>query len=234
MALLHQSPSSGLMYETLIPLLPQQLRIIAPDTPGFGASSDLAGEITIEALADEIVDALLRIDSRPWHLFGHHTGSIISMQIAHAGVLPLASLTLSGPPCLDDELRQLLTDLYRPPTDIDAHVIGGWERIRSAADDVPLELLMRDFAQSLLVRRLPAVYAAATRFDPIGALSNVTVPAMILAGEQDPIKRGFGQIRAALPHARYVSMEQGGIQMCEIQAGEMAGYLTEFFTAVAA
>src|SRR4051794_33029283 len=80
-ALLHQSPSSGLMYETLIPLLPQHLRIIAPDTPGFGASTDLPGEITVEALADEIVDALLRIDSRPWHLFGHHTGSIISMQI---------------------------------------------------------------------------------------------------------------------------------------------------------
>jgi haloalkane dehalogenase len=232
LALLHQSPSSGLMYERIIPQLPQSLRIIAPDTPGFGASTELSGEVTIEALADELTDALLRLDSRPWHLFGHHTGSIISMQIAHAGKLPLASLTLSGPPCLDAELRQLQTDLYQTPAgDIDAHVIGSWERIRSAADDVPLELLMRDYAQSLLVKNLPAVYAAATRFDPINALRNVTVPAMILAGDRDPIRRGFSQIRDALPHARYLTLPEGGIQMCELQSSEIAGYLAEFLAA---
>src|SRR4030095_11341110 len=162
---MHKSPSSGWMYERITPRLPKSLRIIAPDTPGFGASTELSGEITIEALADELTDTLLRIDSRPWHLFGHHTGSIISMQIAYAGKLPLASLTLSGPPCLDEELRQLLTDLYQTPAgDIDAHVLGSWERIRAAADNVPLELLMRDYAQGLLVKNLPAVYAAATRF----------------------------------------------------------------------
>jgi surfactin synthase thioesterase subunit len=164
--------------------------------PAFGASTELSGEITIEALADELTDALLRIDSRPWHLFGHHTGSIISMQIAYGR---------QAAPCVIDVVRAAVPGRGAPPAadrslqtpagDIDAHVIGSWERIRAAADDVPLELLMRDYAQGLLVKNLPAVYAAATRFDPINALRNVTVPAMILAGDRDPIRRGFSQIR---------------------------------------
>lgn len=231
-ALLHQSPGSSLMYEQLILQLPDSLRIVAPDTPGFGQSSELAGELSIEALADAVQEALGRLDDRPWHLFGHHTGSMLAMAIAHAGQLPLASLTLSGPPYLDAELRALLTQLYQAPaSDMDAHVLGSWDRIRSAAPDVPPRLLVRDFAQGLLVRDLPAVYAAGMRFDPVTAIGGLTLPAMILAGETDPIRTGFPTIRAALPHARYVSIADAGIQMCETQSERISAELTAFIAA---
>ena len=236
-ALLHQSPCSSLMYERLMSLLPQNLRLVAPDTPGFGASSDVEGELSIEAFAEVLQDALSRIDSRPWHVFGHHTGSVVAMAIAQAGKLPLASLTLSGPPYFDDELRALLTSLYRSGAEspsVAEFLQTSWERIRSAADDVPDELLLRDFAQGLLVKDLPAVYQAAMRFDPLAAVRTVTVPAMILAGERDPIKRGFPIIREAMPHARYISVEEGGIQMCELQAPEISGHLASFIAEVIA
>jgi hypothetical protein len=54
---------------------------------------------------------------------------------------------------------------------------------------------------------------------------------MILAGDRDPIRRGFSQIRNALPHARYITLPEGGIQMCELQSSEIAGYLAEFIAA---
>jgi pimeloyl-ACP methyl ester carboxylesterase len=232
-ALLHQSPGSSIMYERLASQLPHGLRIIAPDSPGFGQSSELAGEISIEALADAVQQALGGLDERPWHLFGHHTGSMLAMAIAHAGQLPLASLTLSGPPYLDEQLRALLTTLYQAPTtDMDAHVQGSWERIRSAASDVAPQLLMRDFAQGLLVRDLPAVYAAGMRFDPLTAIRGLTLPTMILAGETDPIRTGFPTIREALPHARYISIADGGIQMCESQAAQIAAELAAFVAEV--
>jgi haloalkane dehalogenase len=174
-ALLHQSPCSSSMYERLMSLLPQSLRLVAPDTPGFGASSDVEGEISIEAFAEVLQDALRQIDSRPWHVFGHHTGSVVAMAIAQAGKLPIASLTLSGPPCFGDELRTLLTSLYRPAAEspsVSEFLQSSWERIHSAADDVPEELLLRDFAQGLLVKDLPGVYQAAMRFDPLGSCAN--------------------------------------------------------------
>jgi pimeloyl-ACP methyl ester carboxylesterase len=158
---------------------------------------------------------------------------MVAMAIAHAGQLPLASLTLSGPPYLDAELRALLTSLYQAPsTDMDAHVLGSWDRIRSAAPDVPTRLLVRDFAQGLLVRDLPAVYAAGMRFDPVAAISGLTLPTLILAGETDPIRTGFATIRAALPGARYVSIPDAGIQMCETQSELMSAELTAFITDV--
>jgi haloalkane dehalogenase len=236
-ALLHQSPCSSIMYERLMSLLPQHLRVVAPDTPGFGASSDIQGELSIEAFAEVLQDALRRIDHRPWHVFGHHTGSIVAMAIAQAGRLPLASLTLSGPPCLDDELRALLTSLYQSSAespDVAEFLQTGWDRIRSAAEDVPDELLLRDFAQGLLVKDLPGVYRAAMRFDPLAAVRTVTIPAMILAGERDPIKRGFPMIREAMPHARYISIEDGGIQMCELQAPEISAHLASFIAELVA
>lgn len=234
-ALLHQSPCSSLMYERLMSLLPQNLRLVAPDTPGFGGSSEVEGDLSIEAFADVLQDALRGIDGRPWHLFGHHTGSVVAMAIAHAGKVPLASLTLSGPPCFDDELRALLTSLYRPVTESPSVALflqTSWENIHSAADGVPDELLLRDFAQGLLVKDLPGVYQAAMRFDPLAAVRGLTVPTMILAGERDPIKRGFPMIRQAMPHARYISIEEGGIQMCELQAPEISGHLTSFIADV--
>jgi hypothetical protein len=57
---------------------------------------------------------------------------------------------------------------------------------------------------------------------------------MILAGNRDPIKRGFPIIRAAMPGVRYISIEEGGIQMCELQAPEISGHLASFIADVSA
>jgi len=237
LVLFHQSPCSSQMYERLISLLPQHFRIIAPDTPGFGATDPLAGGPSISGFAEVLGEALARIDPRPWHVFGHHTGSVVSMAVVQAGVLPVRSLTLSGPPYFNDELRALLTSLYQESTDapsMTAHLHDSWARIRETASDVPEELLLRDFAQGLLVRDLPGVYRSAMAFDPLAALAHATMPTMILAGGRDPISSGFPVIRDAVPHARYIDLPEGGIQMCELQAQEIADNLKTFLADVEA
>ncbi len=237
LVLFHQSPCSSQMYERLIPLLPQQHRIIAPDTPGFGATDPLADGPSIAGFAEVLGDALARIDDRPWHVFGHHTGSVVAMAVVQAGKLPVRSLTLCGPPYFNDELRALLTSLYQSSDaapSVTDHLHDSWARIRDTASGVPEELLLRDFAQGLLVHDLPGVYRSAMSFDPLAALAHATMPTMILAGELDPIRSGFPVIREAAPHAQYVSIAEGGIQMCESQAPEIADHLSAFLAQVEA
>lgn len=237
LVLFHQSPCSSQMYERLISLLPQEYRIIAPDTPGFGGTDPLDDGPSIEGFAEVLGDALAGIDARPWHVFGHHTGSVVAMAIVQAGALPVRSLTLSGPPYFNDELRELLTSLYRSSADAPSmteHLQDSWARIQETASDVPGDLLLRDFAQGLLVQDLPGVYRSAMSFDPLAALAHATMPTMILAGGRDPISSGFPVIREAVPHARYVELPEGGIQMCELQAPEIADNLRTFLAEVEA
>ena len=58
---LHQTPSSSLMYEKLMSLLPQNT-CVAIDTPGFGMSDDISGNPSIEDYGNCIVEALESLD----------------------------------------------------------------------------------------------------------------------------------------------------------------------------
>jgi Predicted hydrolases or acyltransferases (alpha/beta hydrolase superfamily) len=70
---LHQTPSSSLMYEKLMSLLPQNT-CVAIDTPGFGMSDDISGNPSIEDYGDCIVKALESLDIKKFPLIGHHSG----------------------------------------------------------------------------------------------------------------------------------------------------------------
>ena len=58
---LHQTPSSSLMYEEIIKLMPQNT-CIAIDTPGFGMSDDISGNPNVADYGKSIVQALNNIN----------------------------------------------------------------------------------------------------------------------------------------------------------------------------
>jgi pimeloyl-ACP methyl ester carboxylesterase len=80
---LHMSPASGLVYERLMALLGSTRSVVAPDTPGFGASDPLPAYPSIGDYADvvaEVVEALGL--STPVDLLGYHTGSLTAVELA--------------------------------------------------------------------------------------------------------------------------------------------------------
>src|ERR1700754_1460597 len=80
--LLHQTPRSWTEYRHVLPLLGEHCRAIAMDTVGFGASVKPAGPFSIDLFADgvdQLTDAL-GLDS--YDLVGHHTGGVISVEVA--------------------------------------------------------------------------------------------------------------------------------------------------------
>lgn len=70
LVLIHQSPSSSIMYEALMLRLAEKFYIVAPDTPGFGGSDPLPHAATIEAYSVSIVEALKNIGLKKCFCFG--------------------------------------------------------------------------------------------------------------------------------------------------------------------
>lgn len=82
---LHMSPASSLVYENVMAELGRSRRVIAPDTPGFGASDSLAEPPEIADYAEvmaELLDAERARGGGPVDLLGYHTGSLIALELA--------------------------------------------------------------------------------------------------------------------------------------------------------
>ena len=78
---LHQTPSSSLMFEKLMHLL-EGMNAVAIDTPGFGQSFNPIDKPMIKDYSAWLVEAINSLEINHYHLFGHHTGASIAMQIS--------------------------------------------------------------------------------------------------------------------------------------------------------
>ena len=78
--LLHQSPKSADEYKPLMDLWSNDFTMIAPDTPGFGASDPLeSDQVTIEDIAEATIELADALGIDEFGLYGFHTGAIISI-----------------------------------------------------------------------------------------------------------------------------------------------------------
>lgn len=85
--LLHGFPSSSRMYETLMPLLAQNYRLIAPDYPGFGhssAPSPGAFEYTFDHLAEVMLHFSDALDLKRYTLVMQDYGGPVGFRLALA------------------------------------------------------------------------------------------------------------------------------------------------------
>ena len=91
---LHQTPSSSQMFEAIMRRL-QDYSTYAIDTPGFGQSFHPDHVPTMAEYSAWLVEAIQSIAIDRVHLFGHHTGSSMAIQIAQD---PAADQVLSADP----------------------------------------------------------------------------------------------------------------------------------------
>ena len=85
--LLHQNPSSGYEYEGLIRALGTDRRVIAFDTPGYGMSDAPPAPPGMAAYAAAFSDGLDALAAEgvmdgPVNLYGFHTGTLLSAELA--------------------------------------------------------------------------------------------------------------------------------------------------------
>ena len=92
--LLHGSPGSGSSFRRIAPSIAATYRTLAPDLPGFGASSRLVPDYSIRAQAAIVLQMLDSLDVGPVHAVGFSLGGGVALEMHRADPGRLASLTL--------------------------------------------------------------------------------------------------------------------------------------------
>jgi pimeloyl-ACP methyl ester carboxylesterase len=110
LACFHYSPGSARMFDAVLPLLATDRTVIAPDTPGYGASATPPQQPTLPEYADALAVALARLGhgprGRPIDLLGHLTGSLIAVELATTRPRWIRRLVLSRSPAFDAQRRR--------------------------------------------------------------------------------------------------------------------------------
>ncbi len=108
--LVHGSPGSGSAFAALGPLLGERRRTLAPDLPGFGASTRSVPDYSIRAHAAVVLQWLDSLDVGQVHAVGFSLGGGVALEMHRADPARIASLTLLSATAAQE--FELLGDYY--------------------------------------------------------------------------------------------------------------------------
>jgi pimeloyl-ACP methyl ester carboxylesterase len=188
-ALLHESPLSSAVWLDVVGELASRARVVAFDTPGYGASSPPPGPgHEIEEYADVLAEAAAALGLVAPVFAGVHTGASLAIELAHR-VPDTRGVVLSGVALFSDQQRQEFIDGWTPPIPADtegAEFSWAVERYRRIWPELTPELLHVAVVEVLRVKeRYDWGYQAAFRHDPAGPLAELRIPVLLLDAEHD-------------------------------------------------
>jgi pimeloyl-ACP methyl ester carboxylesterase len=234
LVLLHQTASSSEMFERLMAELEGEFWLIAPDTPGFGQSFRPRERATIPLYARALLAALDGLGVARCHLFGHHTGATVAVEMASARPALVSRLALGGPCLLTErEARELAERTPWPELHEDgSHLLAVWRRIAAKEPDAPLELRQREAQLTLLagprwVEGYHAVFGHAAAFEQ--KLRALAVPTLVFAGDRDTVYHLLEPAYEALKQGQKAVLAGHGTYVCDRAPGEVAALLRAFF-----
>jgi pimeloyl-ACP methyl ester carboxylesterase len=204
--MLHQTASSGAMFEAMMHQLAGLATMIAIDTPGFGNSFEPDHAPSIEEYAAWICETLDCLRIGRFHLLGHHTGGCIAVAIAANSPGRVLSLTVIGPVYLDqaarDEFRQHYSRPFVPAWDR-VYLQETWDYIERLGSSADIKLHHREFTDMLRAWKGRAdAYNAVWDNDQVALYAAVTCPLLFLAAPDDVLAPCLEDALAALPEAR--------------------------------
>ncbi|KAI1338638.1 Alpha/Beta hydrolase protein [Xylariaceae sp. FL0016] len=216
---LHKSASSSLSYEPLMLLYAARgYACFAPDMPGFGQSFDPDPDPPSIAW---YVDIFLSVfaphpafhsagDGSGCHVFGHHSGAAIGLELAARHPAFVRSLTLQGPVILPPAdraaMRAALLDPFNAPAPDGSHLAKTWTYLVQHGGISPareLDLLQRellDHARAWKGRLQIYGCVFGAHHDGPGLLAEgVRCPLLTLCARDDVLWAHFGRVEEARP-----------------------------------
>lgn len=235
LVLLHQTASSGAMFEDLMTRLAADFPTLAPDTPGFGASDPLPLPFSVRNLAEALYAALTALGIDACTLFGHHTGAAIAVQLAHDYPSFVRKLVLSGPPLLSPgQVAALLTSLQPFAIAEDgSHLTATWQRIRRRDPDLGLAIVQRELLLTQAAGEVAQAAYHAVFAQPLGEqLAALDIPVLAMAGEHDTLRAGLEPALARLRQGAMQVIPDAGPYLCDRQPEAVADALRRFLRPV--
>ncbi len=184
------------------------MNVLAFDLPGHGGTFG-PGQDTISAYANWVEKALSNLPIPSYVLGGHSMGGAIGQELALRSSLPLAGLILIA---TGEELNvspKILEGLLTDP-DQTLALINRW--------CLPINtdpLLIQQSLQILKQTSIPIItndFIACNRFDRSENISTITLPALIIVGQEDKMTPpSFSQsLNQKIPSSRLVVIPSAG------------------------
>ena len=208
--LLQQTASSSQMYLRMMEVLGEDFELVAFDTPGFGGSFDPSPHPSIEDYAGWLLEAMNAVGLSAFHLFGHHTGACIGVEIAATHPDRVASLMLCGPvPLTAAERHEFSKRFGKPiaPTPDGSYLLETWEYLRGLGADRDLALHHREMIDTLRAYEGRAIaYAAVWKQDWTAIYEKLTCPLLLLCAEDDVLYPFFERAQMLRSDAKAVTI----------------------------
>lgn len=194
LVLLHQNPSSSYEYEALIKAMAADRRVVAFDTPGYGMSDAPPAPPGMAGYAAAFADALDAMGiAGPVDLYGFHTGTLLSIELAIARPELVGRVALTGIPMYPpEELAKKLQDAqdYPEPDEAGEVILKLLENlwtyvVRNRDPAVPLDKAVRNFAdKARVLHRFTWAYQGVWSWD-YSRLALMQRPALLLQPAED-------------------------------------------------
>jgi len=218
LVLVHGLPFQRGMWAPQLSGLARKHRVIALDLPGFGESAPPTGPATMAAIADILAKFCQAVAKEPVVLAGHSMGGYAALEFARRNPSSLRGLVMVASRSTADT------------PDAAANRLAMVARLKSESPDFVAEAMLprmlspdnRDPAMRQSVRALMeplradgiayAQQAIATRVDFGGLLSQLAMPALVVAGEKDlvaPLEEA-GIMAAGFRQGRLEVVEHAG------------------------
>ncbi len=203
--LVHWTPLSGRMFETIAPLfIAAGFRVIAPDLLGYGRSEARPADWSMAGWAQNLREVIDALGIAEVAILGGHNGASIATELAIAEPGRVTAVILDGCPIMTDELRAAFRALtqWKPPAapqevfdrtvGLLAEYIPGFEPAGAG-----LDLLWPTMIDYLETRFVPSAPIAG-HYDIAERLPLVTQRALLLGAEQDSLGGSFDAAAALL------------------------------------
>ena len=132
--LVHSSPANARLLAKEIEYLAGSHTVFAFDTPGFGLSDPLPGDVlTVADLADALAETLAALAMPRCPMFGTHTGAAIALEFGVRHPDRVTGLVLDGVPAFTAaECEEYFPTYFQkmPPSELGGHYAEAWTRFR--------------------------------------------------------------------------------------------------------
>jgi pimeloyl-ACP methyl ester carboxylesterase len=201
----HQTASSSAMFEKFADAYAGDEPIYALDSPGFGGSFDPDGMPSMAEYAATLHEAIKALGLEKVHLFGHHTGASLAIEIATSDPGLVASLMMIGPVVLTAEERQAFGGVYPQPFELKAdgsHLQTMWEYVASIGGNSDLDLHHREMVDTARAwQGHIKMYSKIWDQDFTALYEKITVPMFIMCAEKDILWPMFERAKEMRPDA---------------------------------
>jgi pimeloyl-ACP methyl ester carboxylesterase len=231
---LHATAYSGRTFEPFMMALAGKRRVVAPDTPGYGASDRPSEAWDIARYAAAMGEIIEAGEDGPVDLFGYHTGAFLATELAAQRPDLVRRLVLVGVPYFEVSARgEWLTRLGKVMrlTDDLAQFEERWSFfITNRADDVPLEQGFAHFVDELIA--YPHgwwAHDAAFRYPAETRLGLVSQPALVL-NPQNHLSDASRAAARAMPNCQVVELPHLSNAVLDLAAAELAARTERFLS----